>query len=46
MPRVDVCIRPVNFEDDGPEALIALKTRIAAERGTARRGLNDEGEES
>ena len=31
-PVLTFAIRPVNYEDDGPEALEALKTRIAAER--------------
>jgi hypothetical protein len=44
-PVLTFAIRPINFEDDGPEALIALKERIAAEKGTTRRGPNGEGEE-
>ncbi len=52
-PVLTFAIRPVNFEDDGPVALDALRTRIAAEKaaGTAakRQGLTvadeDEGEE-
>jgi len=42
-PVLTFAIRPVNFEDDGPAALAALKARRAAEKATAaaakRRGL-------
>ena len=31
-PVLTFAIRPVNFEDDGPEALAALRERIAAEK--------------
>lgn len=36
-PVLTFAIRPVNFEDDGPEALDALKARMAAEKGAGRR---------
>ena len=42
-PVLTFAIRPVNFADDGPEALEALKTRMAAEKegkkAARRRGL-------
>ena len=52
-PVLTFAIRPVNFEDDGPVALDALRSRIAAEKAAKaaakRRGLpvadNDEGDE-
>ena len=56
-PVLTFAIKPVNFEDDGPEALTALKTRMAAEKAAKeearkaakRRGLpvpeDDEDEE-
>lgn len=31
-PVLTFAIKPVNFEDDGPEALAALKGRVAAEK--------------
>lgn len=52
-PVLTFAIRPVNFEDDGPAALEALKTRIAEEKAlkktARRRGLpvsDDEDDES
>lgn len=37
-PVLTFAIRPVNFVDDGPEALAALKARMAAERAARRPG--------
>ena len=50
-PVLTFAIRPINFEDDGPEALAALKARIAEEKrkrqAAKRRGLipDDEDED-
>ncbi len=52
-PVLTFAIKPINFEDDGPEAMEALRKRMAAEKGAKiaarRRGLiaaEDEDEES
>ncbi len=37
-PVLTFAIRPSNFVDDGPEALAALKARIATEKASKRRG--------
>ena len=41
-PVLTFAIRPVNFEDDGPEALDALRARMATEKGAGRRDADED----